>query len=121
MKIRVWAGKPTLATEQGKEITSPEQLEKWLEAQPAGHIEVWSGRWWTVSHEAAPFTWDGIRCLCAHPKYKSKVGLDPAEYSGFFVHEAYLKAQKVTKFYGGIGDMAASMTDAARGGDDDTE
>lgn len=112
IKFRVWAGRPTLATENGKQIENFHQLEGWLASQPDGVLEVWAGRWWQLSHEAVPFMLKGGKTFCAHPKYRSKQGLDPEDFPGFFAYEAWLKAQKVAGFWGGIPDLAEKMADA---------
>jgi hypothetical protein len=118
MKFRVWAGRPTLATEQGKSIESPQALEVWLEKQPDGNLEVWAGRWWALSVEAVPFTVKAGECHCAHPKYRSKKGADTKDFPGFFAHEAYIRAAKVSDFYGAIPDMVGDMIDAAKTDDE---
>lgn len=94
MKMRVWAGRPTLATEQGKEIKDFAAFESWIAKQPDGQIEVWAGRWWSVSREAAPFIVDDGKVFCAHPGYRGKLGLDPRDFPGFFAYEAWERAKK---------------------------
>lgn len=105
VKVRVWGGRPTLATEQGKKIDSPQALEAWIAKQPDGQLEVWAGRWWVVSVEAVPFTVKDGKCHCAHPKYRSNKGLDTRDFPGFFAYEAFLRSVRVESFYRSIPDM----------------
>lgn len=114
IKVRVWGGRPTLATEQGKKVDSPEALEKWIAQQVDGRIEVWAGRWWVVSVESAPFTVESGKCHCTHPKYRSKKGLDTRDYPGFFAHEAWRIASKTSSMWAGIGEVADGAAKAAR-------
>lgn len=114
MKMRVWGGRPTLATEQGKKVESPSALEAWIEKQPDGNLEVWAGRWWAVSVEAVPFTVTDGKCHCDHPRYRSKKGADTHDFPGFFAHEAYKRAAKVSSFYAAIPDMTGDMIDAVK-------
>jgi len=112
MKMRVWAGRPTLATEQGKSLDNFEQFERWLAKQPAGQIEVWAGRWWAVSREAIPFTVKDGKAFCDHPGYRGKSGLDPHDFPGFFAYEAWEKARKLASLWGDIPKMAGDITKA---------
>jgi len=115
VKMRVWGGRPTLATEQGKELKTFEALEAWLTKQPDGQLEVWAGRWWVVAREAVPFKVKDGKAFCDHPGYRGNLGADPHDFPGFFAFEAWKKAQKASGFWKGIPRLAASMTDAAKG------
>lgn len=113
IKARIWTGKPTLATENGKVVKNFEQFEAWLQKQPEGQIEVWAGRWFAVAKEARPFTWRDGKCFCTHPSYQSQEGRDPSDFSGFFAYEAWKIAGRVSSFWGGIEGMAEDMVKAA--------
>ncbi len=109
MKMRVWNGTPTLSSVQGKRIKSPQQLEAWLATQQDGQLEVWAGRWWYIARETRPFVWRDGRCFCDHPQYRSKHGLNPKDYSGFFIHEAYRMADRLTRFWQDIDDITGEL------------
>lgn len=113
--MRVWAGKPTLATEQGVHIKSFEHFERWLKSQPDGQIEVWAGRWWRISAEdCLPFTVKDGKAGNAHPQFRSHKGLNAEDYPGFFAFEAWKRACKTTKFYFGIDKLTEGMLKAAK-------
>lgn len=110
VKVRIWSGRPTIMTENGKKISSPTDLEHWIEKQADGQIEVWAGRWWVVSKEAVPFRVEQGKCHCAHPAYRSKEGLDTHDFSGFFVHEAWMIMARLTKGWEDLPKFTSSAT-----------
>ncbi|MCK9468129.1 MAG: hypothetical protein M0Q49_01820 [Porticoccaceae bacterium] len=114
MKMRVWGGRPTLATEQGKQLKSFEEFEAWATKQPDGQIEVWAGRWWAVGKEARPFVVQDGKLFCAYGPYRSKQGLDPADHSGFFAYEAWKVAKRLHEMWSGIGKMAEEIVDGQK-------
>lgn len=113
MKVRVWAGRPTLATTQGKTLESFQEFDAWLSKQADGQVEVWAGRWWMVAKEATPFVVEGGKCFCSHPRYASKQGHNPRDFPGFFAYEAWKIAKRASSFYADIGRMADEMVEAA--------
>ncbi|PNF57612.1 hypothetical protein CXK99_20705 [Stutzerimonas stutzeri] len=118
--MRVWGGRPTLATEQGKELKTFDAFEAWLAKQPDGQLEVWAGRWWLVSRESRPFMVEHGKTFCDHPGYRGNMGADPHDFPGFFAFEAWKRAGRVSGFYAGIDTMAGEALTAARGGDEKT-
>lgn len=105
---------PTLAFTEGKPISDFAKLEAWLSTQPDGYIEYKvGGTWWAAAKEAHPFILEAGRVYCAHPSYKSQKGLDPADYSGFFAYEAWMRASRAASFFSGIGAWAGDIADHA--------
>jgi hypothetical protein len=106
VKVRVWPGRATLATEQGKLVHNFSEFEAWSQKQEDGDLEVWAGRWWKLGKEARPFKITAGACFCAHPSYQSKKGVDGHEYSGFFLYEAWNKAISLSETWEGLGVFA---------------
>lgn len=100
-----------------------EAFDAWLATAPEGSIEVWAGRWWSVSAgDGVPFVKAAQGCHCEHPKYRSKTGLDTKDFPGFFAYEAWKKARMSHDFWSGSGKMAESMLkDARRAAESDDE
>jgi hypothetical protein len=99
MKIRIWTGKETLAAIHGREIGNFRALDKWLSTQPNGEIQVWAGRWWRIGIEARPFTLRAGTVFCSYLPYQSRQGLHPADYTSFFVYEAWKIARRISDMY----------------------
>lgn len=114
MKVRIWTGKSTLASENGANMKNFEQFELWLKSQPDGQIEVWAGRWFVVSREARPFVIESGNCFCNYRPYFGNLGQNPRNFPGFFAYEAWRIASRVSNMWMGIGSMASSMLDVAR-------
>lgn len=102
VKFRVWTGKETLASINGRDISSAEGLIEWLKKQPDGQIEHWAGRWWVCSKEAVPFLLRHGKAHCAHPSYRSKIGLDTQDFPDFFAYEVWKRAKRSSDFWFGI-------------------
>jgi hypothetical protein len=108
MKFRVWAGKATLATEQGKNLETFEKLESWLSTQGDGQLEVWAGRWWAVSKEALPFLVREGKLSCSHPSFKGDKR--EGDFSGFFAFEAWRIASRISRTHNFMsGDLAKDV------------
>lgn len=114
LHLRVWAGKETLATKQGKKIAAFPAFEQWLSKQPDGQLEVFAGRWFVVSREAIPFLVKGGRVFCAHPSYISKKGLKAEDFPGFYAFEAWEKASKTTSMWAGIQSFSDDVVDKVK-------
>lgn len=118
MKLRVWGGRPTLATEQGKELETFAAFESWLKHQPDGQIEVWAGRWFAVSREARPFVVESGKTFCDYRPYFGKLDGNPRDFPGFFAFEAWKRAKMTSDFWASTQKMAGDMLDSAKGGED---
>lgn len=113
MKVRVWNGQETLATINGSVIQDHfEAFEKWVSKYTEGEIQVWAGRWWRLTKETRPFLIQSGTVFCDHPSYASKRGLDPKDFSGFFVYEAWMIAARHTRFWSGIDTMATEIVNS---------
>jgi len=110
MKIRIWTGRATLASEQGKEVTTFEQMESWLKKQPDGQIEVWAGRWFVVSREARPFMLTKGKVFCDYrPYFGSKSREEAMDMPGFFAFEAWKRAKRASDFWAGVPKMVDGL------------
>jgi hypothetical protein len=109
MRFRIWTGRDTLASINGRELDSFESFSAWLASQPDGTLEVWAGRWWTVSKEARPFTLTNGRMICRYQPYMGKLAADPADYPGFFEFEAWKRAGQITQMYDGAQRLAGAV------------
>jgi len=119
MKVRVWTGRETLSSIRGREVDGFPAFEQWLSTAPDGEMQVFAGRWWSISKESHPFILRAGRAACSYPPYHGLHGRDPADFPGFFAYEAWKIARKLSDFYAGIPLLASDIADAAKDHDNE--